>query len=64
MLSIKKILLPVDIPVASLAVIHQAATLARHLKSEIVILHVVTAQSRAASKPKDNRELADGACSR
>ncbi len=59
MLNIKKILLPVDIPIASFAVIHQAATLARHFKSEIVILHVVTAQSRAASVPEDNRELAD-----
>ena len=48
MLNIKKILLPVDIPIASLGVIHQAATLARHFKSEIVMLHVATAQSHAA----------------
>ena len=59
MLNIRRILLPVDIPIASLAVIHQGATLARHFESEIVILHVVTAQSQAASKPEDNRELAD-----
>ena len=59
MLNIKRILLPVDIPIASLAVVHQAATLARHFKSEIIMLHVVTAQSQAASGPADNRELAD-----
>ena len=59
MLNIKKILLPVDFPVASLGVIHQAATLARHFHSEIVMLHVVTAQSHAAGVPEDSRELAD-----
>ena len=59
MLNIKKILLPVDFPLASLGVIHQAATLARHFHSEIVILHVVTAQSLAAGVPEDSRELAD-----
>ena len=59
MLNIKRILLPVDIPIASLNVIHQAATLARQFKSEIIMLHVVTAQSRAASQPEDNRELAE-----
>jgi len=35
MLNIKRILLPVDFPVASLGVLHQAATLARHFNSEI-----------------------------
>jgi nucleotide-binding universal stress UspA family protein len=59
MLNIKKILLPVDFPLASLGVIHQAATLARHFHSEIVLLHVVTAQSHAAGVPEDSRELAD-----
>jgi nucleotide-binding universal stress UspA family protein len=58
MLSIKKILLPVDFPLASLGVIHQAATLARQFHSEIVILHVLTAQSHAAGVPEDSRELA------
>ena len=58
MLNIKKILLPVDFPLASLGVIHQAATLARHFHSEIVILHVVTAQSHAAGVPEDSHELA------
>jgi nucleotide-binding universal stress UspA family protein len=47
MLNIKKILLPVDIPIASLGVIHQAATLAHHFHSEIVMLHVVTPESDA-----------------
>jgi hypothetical protein len=59
MLSIKKILFPVDFPVASLGVIHQAATLARHFHSEIVTPHVLTAQSHAAGVPEDSRELAD-----
>ena len=58
MLNIKKILLPVDFPIASLGVIHQAATLARHFHSEIVMLHVVTALSHAAGVPEDNGELA------
>jgi nucleotide-binding universal stress UspA family protein len=57
MLNIKKILLPVDFPVASLNVIHQAATLAHHFNSEIVMLHVMTALSHAAGVPEDSREL-------
>ena len=59
MLNIKKILLPVDFSVASLGVLHQAATLARHFNSEIVMLHVMTAQSHAAGVPEDSRELAE-----
>ena len=59
MLNIKKILLPVDLPVASLGVLHQAATLALHFHSEIVMLHVMTAQSHAAGVPEDSRALAD-----
>jgi len=58
MLNLKKILLPVDVPIASLGVIHQAATLARHFHSEIVMLHVVTAESYAAGVPKDSSALA------
>jgi nucleotide-binding universal stress UspA family protein len=58
MLNVKKILLPVDIPIASLGVIHEAATLARHFNSEIVMLHVVTALSHAAGVPEDGSELA------
>lgn len=41
MLEIKKILLPVDFPHASLSVLRQAAILAHHFHSEIVVLHVV-----------------------
>ena len=41
MMNIKKIVLPVDFPDPSLHVVHQAATLAGHFHSEIVILHVV-----------------------
>jgi nucleotide-binding universal stress UspA family protein len=57
-LNIKKILLPVDFPNPSLRVVHQAATLARHFHSEIVMLHVVTTLSYAAGVPEDGPELA------
>lgn len=59
MLNIKTILLPVDFPLASLDVIHQAATLARHFHAEIVIVHVVTTRSYAAGVPEDSRALAE-----
>jgi nucleotide-binding universal stress UspA family protein len=58
MLNINKILLPVDFPDPPLPVIGQAATLARHFSSEIVMLHVPTAQSRAAGVPDDSAKLA------
>ena len=58
MLNIQKILLPVDFPNASLRVIHQAAALAHHFHSEIVMLHVVTAQSHAAGVPEDGPQFA------
>jgi nucleotide-binding universal stress UspA family protein len=58
MLNIKKILLPVDFPNVSLRVVHQAAMLARHFHSELVMLHVVTAHSHAAGVPEDAREFA------
>ncbi|MFZ0949405.1 MAG: universal stress protein [Candidatus Sulfotelmatobacter sp.] len=58
MLNIKKILLPVDFPNPSLRVVHQAAALAHHFHSEIVMLHVVTARSHAAGVPEDGPELA------
>ena len=58
MLNIKKILLPVDIPVSSFRVLHQAATLARHFKSEIVLLHVATALSHSAGVPEEGGEMA------
>jgi nucleotide-binding universal stress UspA family protein len=53
MVNIRKILLPVDFPNTSLRVVHQAATLARHFNSEIVMLHVLSAQSHAAGVPVD-----------
>ncbi len=53
-LNIKKILLPVDFPDTSLRVVHQAAALARHFGSEIVLLHVVTALSQTAGVPEDD----------
>jgi len=59
MLNIKKIFLPVDFPNTSLRVIHQAATLAHHFHSEILMLHVVTAQSHAAGVPQGRSELAN-----
>jgi nucleotide-binding universal stress UspA family protein len=57
--NVQKILLPVDFPNASLGVLHQAAILARHFHSEIVMLHVVTAQSQAAGVPEDARRFAN-----
>jgi len=58
MLNIQKILLPVDFPNTSLRVVHQAATLAHHFQSEIVMLHVVTTQSHSAGVPEDGPEFA------
>ncbi len=57
MLKIKKILLPVDFPNTPSRVAHQAATLARHFNSEIVVLHVATPQSHAAGVPEPGPEL-------
>jgi nucleotide-binding universal stress UspA family protein len=48
MFTIEKILLPVDFQEVSKPLIHQAAVLARHFHSEIVILHVLTPLSFAA----------------
>ena len=48
MLNIEKILLPVDFDRPSLRVVHQAAILARHFRSEIIVLHVVTPLSYSA----------------
>ena len=41
-MSMNKILLPVDFPNTQPGVVHQAAFLARHFHSEIILLHVVT----------------------
>jgi nucleotide-binding universal stress UspA family protein len=57
MQNIKKILLPVDFPVASFSLAHQAATLAHHFNSEVLMLHVITERSHAAGVPKDSRGL-------
>jgi nucleotide-binding universal stress UspA family protein len=57
MLNIKKILLPIDFPNTSLQVIHQAATIAGHFRSEIVMMHVVTTQSHLAGVPQSGPEL-------
>jgi len=56
MLTIRKILLPVDVPIVSLGIFHQAATLARHFHSEMVMLHVGTPQSQAAGVPQDTSQ--------
>ena len=48
MLRMKKILLPVEFQDPSLSVVHQAAALARHFHSEIVMLNVVTPLSYSA----------------
>jgi nucleotide-binding universal stress UspA family protein len=47
-----KILLPVDFPHAPLGVVHQAAFLARHFHSEIILLHVVAPLSFPAGVPE------------
>ena len=60
MLNFRTILLPVDFPHPSLGVIHQAATLAHHFHSEIVMLHVVTVQSHAAGVPSTGLRLSPG----
>src|ERR1039458_492131 len=49
MLRIGKILLPIDFQGSSKHVVHQAAVLARHFHSEIVMLHVVTPLSYSAA---------------
>ena len=58
MLKINKILLPVDFPNTSLHVIQQAATLARHFHSEVLMMHALTAQSHLAGVPASGPELA------
>jgi nucleotide-binding universal stress UspA family protein len=58
MLSVNKILLPVDFPNPSLPVIHQAAMLAHHFQSAIAMLHVVTVHSHAAGVPEAGSERA------
>ena len=52
-----KILLPVDFPKAPLGVVHQAAFLARHFHSEIILLHVVAPLSFPAGVLESGDEL-------
>ena len=52
-----KILLPVDFPNISPGVVHQAAFLARHFHSEIILLHVVTPLSYPAGMLESGHEL-------
>ncbi len=49
MLKFGRILLPIDYLDSSKQVVHQVATLARHFRSEIVMLHVVTPLSYSAA---------------
>lgn len=58
MLNIKKILIPIDLPHAPQDVIHQAAILARHFRSEIVFLHVIT-QAESISELSAREDLAE-----
>lgn len=60
MLNINTILLPVDLPLASFSILHQAAILARHFHSDIVMLHVINEDTNAARRPVHQIELADG----
>jgi hypothetical protein len=52
MLKIKKILLPLDLEesVLPVVVVHQAAALAHHFHSEILVLHVITPLTYIAGK--------------
>jgi nucleotide-binding universal stress UspA family protein len=59
-LNIKKIVLPVDVPYASLSVIHQAVTLAQHFDSEVVMLHVTGASKPARGDSREKRGLTGG----
>jgi nucleotide-binding universal stress UspA family protein len=52
-----KILLPVDFPNTALRVVHQAAFLARHFHSEIMLLHVVTPLSYPAGVLESGHEV-------
>jgi len=57
MVSVKKILLPVDFPHASPGVVQQAAALAHHFHSEIVMLHVVPPLSHIVDLHDDSPRL-------
>jgi nucleotide-binding universal stress UspA family protein len=52
-----KILLPVDLPNISVGVLHEAAFLARHFHSEIILLHVMTPMSYPAGILEGGHEV-------
>src|ERR1700735_634304 len=52
-----RILLPVDFPNVSLGVVHQAAFLARHFHSEIILLHVVKPMSYPPGMLESGHEI-------
>jgi len=56
-LNIRKIVLPIDVPDASLSVIHQAVTLARHFHSKIVMLHVTKPVKQARGGFPEQRRV-------
>jgi nucleotide-binding universal stress UspA family protein len=56
-LSIHKILVAVDFPHSSLDVVHQAAALARHFHSAIVLLRVVPPLSHIATLPMEGTPM-------
>jgi len=56
-MNIKKILVPVVFLDASLRVVHQAAYLARHFQSEIILLHVVTPMGYPAGVLEGGHEI-------
>jgi nucleotide-binding universal stress UspA family protein len=55
-----KILLPAEFPTTSLTVVRQAAFLARHFHSEIVLLHVVASMSYPVGMIELGYELTGG----
>jgi universal stress protein A len=58
-LLIKNILLPVDFPVTSVSIAHEAAILAERFEAKIVMLHVVTPESQEAGVPTNAPQLAE-----
>jgi nucleotide-binding universal stress UspA family protein len=56
-ISLNKILLPIDLPNIQPRVVHQAAFLARHFHSEIILLHVVAPLSFPAGMLASGHEL-------
>ena len=54
---IRTILLPVDFPKTSLGVVREAATWAHHFHAELVMLHVLSAESQTAGVPENEAEF-------